>query len=388
MAKRRKLTITTTEEQQSLKKIVDLFKQIVIQQQKSSNESEEEDKLLLKQNKRLQETTKYYRDVYRAIRDKRKEQENVSKSYVEELRMIKETKKELESRRKVYLSKGETITPSESKELEKINAALSNVKEQKDIYTKASGLSLAEQTRQSVMSGFFKFVDKNIKKLQSTIADFFKSTISGAKKALEEMASYSLSTSLFTNRTAREQALQYGLSDARNWAFTQTKSMLGIQSDEDLYYMNQAQREKFTEFMDKYSSLYESLKSSGYFTKMQEYQLAMKEFTLNAQMKVAKIIIDNEGLILGFMDTMLNFASGILSFVGGIHDFLMGNDSKTIASNSGVDLLASTVSNNDNSRVVNINSTISANSTEEANNMIKTASDVLWTPYIRALNNE
>ena len=111
--------------------------------------------------------------------------------------------------------------------------------------------SLKTDLRWTTIDNSVKMFESGKKKLENAIMGFLKNIFEGAKKLTSEMASYNLSTSLFVNREAREQALQYGLSNSRNWAFTQAKSMLGIQSDEDLYYMNPAQRSAFSSLMNK-----------------------------------------------------------------------------------------------------------------------------------------
>lgn len=256
------------------------------------------------------------------------------------------------------------------------------IKKELDIDTKKEtfkgdlGKTIVEET-----TSFFKDIKKQI-------SSFFSETIKEAKKLSSEMATYNLQNSLFINREAREQALRYGLSASKNWAFTQAKSMIGIQNEEDLYYMNATQRQKFSEFMDKYSKIYNDLESTGYFSKMQDYQLKMKEFTLDSQLKVSKFFAENGDVLISVAEAGLNVLTGILSFATGIYDFLQGGDMKAKAT-TGVDLLASTYNtNSDNSKVVNVSTTINANSTEEANKMIKQASDVLWTPYIKALDND
>lgn len=245
--------------------------------------------------------------------------------------------------------------------------------------------SLKTDLRWTTIDNSVKAFESGKKKLENAIMGFLRNVFDGAKKLTSEMASYNLSTSLFVNREAREQALQYGLSNSRNWAFTQAKSMLGIQSDEDLYYMNQAQRSAFSSLMSKYSAMYDKLESNGYFSKTQDFQLKMNQFTLDTKLRLVKFFAENGNTIMSILNELLSVGEWLLSTVSNIYTFFTGGNAIANGT-SGVDMLASTYNSN-NSKNVTINSNISATSTEQANDMLKSAENILWTPFIKALEN-
>ena len=131
-----------------------------------------------------------------------------------------------------------------------------------------------------------------------------------------------------------------GISDFKDFSITDGEWVTPT-PEEDLYYMNATQRQKFSEFMDKYSKIYNDLESTGYFAKMQDYQLKMKEFTLDSQLKVSKFFAEYGDVLISVAEAGLNVLTGILSFATGIYDFLQGGDMKA-KTTTGVDLLAST----------------------------------------------
>lgn len=152
---------------------------------------------------------------------------------------------------------------------------------------------------------------ENIKK---TLTD----AITDAWEEASEMASYDLGTSLISNSSARNTALQYGLSGSQNWAYGQVSSLLNITSEEDLFYMNDKQRAKFAELMDKYTAKYEEYNESGIFQTIQEFQLEWEEFKLDLQMDFLGWFADNKDLIRNVLNALMGFLQWIVEAVGNV----------------------------------------------------------------------
>lgn len=155
---------------------------------------------------------------------------------------------------------------------------------------------------------------QGVKKITDTFAVGFKNMMSEAKAMFEEIASYDLGNSLFSNRSAREQALQYGLSNDQNYALTQTMNALNMKSEEDLMYMNRAQREKFAELMGVYSARYNKLENKGFFQEYQEFQLEFKQFKEEMQMDLISFFMENKEMIKSVMKMGISFMKGALEF--------------------------------------------------------------------------
>lgn len=121
----------------------------------------------------------------------------------------------------------------------------------------------------------------------------------------EGIASYNLGNSLFSNSAARNQAMQYGLNNSQNYAFTQTREMLNMKSDEDLMYMNASQKEMFTQLMNKYSSWYQQLEQSGMLRNVQEAQLELSMLKQEIAYKFLNWFAENKEAIFTAIDLIL-----------------------------------------------------------------------------------
>lgn len=146
------------------------------------------------------------------------------------------------------------------------------------------------------------------------LADLFKE----AKKMIDDVATYSLSSSYIVNSQARQQALQYGLSDAQNYAFTQTKSLMGISSDEDMYYMNQNQRQMFSTLMSREMEFYNRLNSNGTLEGLQEMQMDFAILKQEFIATVGEFIVDNKETIINFAKMGLEALTFIANVLSGI----------------------------------------------------------------------
>lgn len=177
-----------------------------------------------------------------------------------------------------------------------------------------------------VMVGNLKaqFLDK-----LSGLADSFLSSIGNLFKEAWSELDTMLQNSLLSNANTRENAFTYGFSASESYGFDKAKQMLGIQSEEDLMYMNDTQKSKFEEVMTKYSEKYGTLYDSGFFDKYLEFQIEMEEFKLDMQMEIIEFFMANKGTIKKFMELSMNAMEFIVEALGWLMDFFGGSEQTT-----------------------------------------------------------
>jgi hypothetical protein len=161
------------------------------------------------------------------------------------------------------------------------------------------------------VASVFNNLSKSFLGISFSIKDAFSDVlkdVSEMTSMTKGMATYATGSSLITNSAARQTQMKYGLNDSQTYAFTQTSSLLGISSDEDLMYMNQSQKQVFTQYMQKYSSWYEQLMSSGALQDIQEMQLEFAMFKQEIAVELLQFVAQNK-------DTILAAAKGIISIL-------------------------------------------------------------------------
>lgn len=135
------------------------------------------------------------------------------------------------------------------------------------------------------------------------------------------MASYATGTSLFTNAAARETQLRYGLSGGAAYAFDQTRSILGIKSDEDLVYMNKSQRGAFMQIMQKQSQWYDQLQSSGVLRNIQQFQLEFEMYKQEMSVGILQWVSKHKDEVLTVINGTLAVLKGLLAVLAKLITF-------------------------------------------------------------------
>lgn len=143
------------------------------------------------------------------------------------------------------------------------------------------------------------------------------------------LATYSSST-LITNATARSTRLQWGLSASQYAGYAQAANLLGVQNEEDLYYMNSDQRNLFMNYMKKYSAYYDKVESSGVLRNIQQMQLDLAEFKTEMSYEFLSWVSDNRDAIMGTLNVIMEGVLAIGKFAKAIFN-KMG-----LSSNNGV----------------------------------------------------
>lgn len=148
---------------------------------------------------------------------------------------------------------------------------------------------------------------------------FLQGIANAFKDAWNELENI-MQSSFMTNQTTRENMFAYGMSAAESYGFEQAKSMLGIQSEEDLWYMTEQQRQQFQRVMTKYADKYNKLADSGFFETMLDYQIEMEEFKKDMQLSIVEFIMNNKDTIKSFMKMTMQFLKVIMEGVNWLVD--------------------------------------------------------------------
>lgn len=199
------------------------------------------------------------------------------------------------------------------------------------------------------------------------LANSFLSNIGNLFKEAWGELDTMLRSSLLSDANTRENIFSYGFSASESYGFDKAKQMLGIQSEEDLMYMNETQRSKFEEVMTKYSEKYEALYNSGFFDKYLEFQIEMEEFKLDMQMEVIEFFMDNKNTIKKFMELSMNAMEFIVDALGWLIGFF-GKSERTTNEDklSNINDIISSYTSNSTNIIQNFNNNNSFNGSTDS----------------------
>lgn len=274
--------------------------------------------------------------IFDRLSDKaEKEGQDKVEGYDREINQYEEQKKLNEAEMEKYQSElddpNKKLSKAEIAEREQKIAALkkenenidTNIEAAKDDRSKAIGDTASKVKKFAAMADAAQKVGKALGKVAGIVIKPFKALANATMDAVKQMldfktgvATFNTSSSLITNATAREQQMKYGLTSSQNYGFTQAKSLLNIQSDEDLMYMNQDQRDRFLQYMEKYSQWYDKMESSGVLEQIQEMQLEFQELKNELAMEFLSWVAANK-------ETIMSLIKGIFNFLKVISDIVM-----------------------------------------------------------------
>lgn len=220
-----------------------------------------------------------------------------------------------------------------------VNGMIKIAKTVRDTFSKVLGQSL------SIRGNFNEIVDNT-----SKMADMYKG-----------MVTYS-ANSLTVNTQARQTQMRYGMTGSQAWAFNQAREMLGISTDEDMYYMTAKQTAVFTQYMAKQEEWYNKLESSGALEDIQAMQLDLKMFKQEMSADFLQWMAENKDTIMTVAKTGLQVLKGLLQVLGKIFT-LFGidySDNTYGFTSSAMSDTASITTNNAN-RSVNVRMTNNVN---------------------------
>lgn len=237
-----------------------------------------------------------------------------------------------------------------------------------------------------------KMAKDNLKKmfvnLGESIVNLLEDSFSNAISRLEDMASYDLQNSLFFNRSAYDQMLEYGIMDpSQNYALTQAMGEFGLNSQEDIasgFY----DRDKFAERIGYYTDYYRQLADKDFFRTFQEFQLEWSNFKTELEMSMISFFMDNKDLIQDVLKGLIDFMHFVMQAIDGIRNFFrvsgVNDNERAIAAQGIVDSYS--YSNQSTRNNVNINNNLYPNSqTLTDKSALERAGQVSYAQLISAL---
>lgn len=307
-----------------------------------------------------------------------KDLDNVSektKRYIEDVAAgLQKSYKDLVSHQKVVDTRAKLMAKmieAEGKQTT-LKAIKENMKLAKEVFEKAHPtISKAMQKTANIISSVFKKLFNDIKR---GILEAFDPS--------KGIASYDMSTSLFTNAEARQRSMRYGLSAGQTYALTKTMDMLNM-GEEDLMWMNEAQKEKFNELMNKYSNLYDNMTNNGFAQGIQEAQLEIKMLKEDLKNKFLTWFSANKEAIIGSINAILSVLKGLASFVMSILNILSFGRFSSNSSALSADELNNT--SNYNNKQINLNQTVNNNNNINSEAEAKSLSDNITQNTLRTL---
>ena len=239
-----------------------------------------------------------------------------------------------------------------------------------------------KNVKSSIIQGVFNSMINGIKKFgnianrvfETMGIDFrsaFNEIIGNIKRSLsstEGIATYNTSSSIFTNASAREQQMKYGLSSSSNYAFTQAKELLNIRSDEDLMYMNETQKTYFNDLMSTYKGWYDKLESSGALESVQKAQLEFSMFKQEISFKMLNWFAEHKDTIFRILETGMGMLEVIANLIEGIFSLFPNFSSSNNSSYKSSDTSDMALVTNSNSGNTTINVTTNTNATATLSN--------------------
>lgn len=224
----------------------------------------------------------------------------------------------------------------------------SGKKELQDTVAKAAGTGLKDGVK-DFWNGFKTMIKNDAVNLVGSIVNSIKQLFKDAINEMSEMLDYSQLSSAHT----RELAFGYGFSSSEAYGWDKAMSMLGFQSEEDLFYANTQELQQFREAFEKYSNYYNELYDSGFFEQLQEYQFEMQDFKNEVQMQIVQFFMDNKDTIMAAMRAILTIADSLLKFIS----LFTGTSSNYAASTSDIINQYTTTNSPSNTATLNVTNT-------------------------------
>ena len=267
----------------------------------------------------------------------------------EDLKSYKKTQAEIQQLKKQIadISKLETNEAKETvkalKEQVRIRNKELGITKDKDIDDESSKIA-------QVFDDFKSSLVAGLKSLGKSFIDALKTLISNSIQEMQNMLGYSR----LSNQSTRDLAFTYGFNAAQGYGFDKAKHILGIQSDEDLYFMNNQQRNKFQEMFTKYSEKYSKLYDSGFFDTLEEYNVEMADFRGEMQMEVIRFFMDNKESIKAGMKAIMQLTEFVISGLGWLITYFGGRSPMSDSTRSANTMDVINNYSNSNSRSVNV----------------------------------
>lgn len=245
--------------------------------------------------------------------------------------------------------------PKETKDKEVKKEKEDTTQKEIDSFTKilSEGVDIVGGKIDSAISSISDFISRKVK-------NFFSDLLRESINEINEINKYQY----LSNRDVREQALTYGFNPAQNYAYSKVMDLMGLSDTEDLMFLRGNQRAKFQEKFEEYSDRYSKLYDSGLFDTLQDFTWEWAEFKEDLEYEIIDFFMTNKDLIKDAMTLGIDLLQRILNVVSVISDIAGGMFGRR----------ASTVSDIINNSVSNANTNVKIDNT--FNNVAK--ADQQW----------
>lgn len=200
-----------------------------------------------------------------------------------------------------------------------------------------------------------KLTQKMFDDFQTLKTSFVTSFLKGLKtifnEGIDELNNL-VASSRLSNQATREQMFQYGFNFAQSYGFSQAKSLMGIESEEDLVYMDENERKKFFQLFNKYTEKYNELYDKGFYDDLREFEIGKEEFFQDIRLEIVTFFVNNKDLIRDGMKGLLEIMKVVTKILAAVTSLFAEDHS-----NEAREAIVSEVINNrsSNSRVINAN---------------------------------
>ena len=155
--------------------------------------------------------------------------------------------------------------------------------------------------------------------MYNNILDKLGNILQDSLSELDNMMTYST----LANSEYRNLAFQYGFSGAEAYGFKKAKDIMGLRSEEDLFYaVSEGRGGQFQEIMSRYAEDYDKLYQSGFFEDYRQYQIEMADLKQELSVDLIKFFVDNKELIKQGMNALLKLTEFTIQSLSWIMNIL------------------------------------------------------------------
>lgn len=229
-----------------------------------------------------------------------------------------------------------------------------------------------------------KVAGEKLGKIISNIGDafkgFLKDMFTEALGMLEDIASYNLETTTKFNQQAVDLAVNYGLTGAEAYSTQKAAEQMGYGSVdtliENMWNMNDAQKERFNKLQEQYKKSYEQDMELA--QKYQEFTAEWEDFKKNFQMELLEWFSNNKDTIKSVLKLLMNFMKVTLKLLSAIAD-AFGVDAERTSEErlqASSDIVNSYKTANTNNVSISNTFNVSGTTTQTENQLSKIGSNV------------
>lgn len=219
------------------------------------------------------------------------------------------------------------------------------------------------------------------------ISDFIGDMFDKALEKLDDIAGYDLQNTTVFNQEALSLATDYGLTGSDAYAAQKASEQLGYGSVDtlidNLWNMNDKQREQFNEYMQMYRQSYENDKELA--TNYQQFKFEWQKFQEELQMDLLEWFSNNKDTIKSAMELLISFMKSTLEMLSTIAS-VFGNETERsdIAKTSATTDIINSYKNSNTSNVSVSNTFNVSGGMNQSNSELKNAGSTIYKQIMKA----